>query len=336
MRAPEQLTRLECLVRDAALEHTRDIPVLGIRTSFLTNSPAVLGIVEEAFGGWGTLPFPAIERVPAAAVRVFVHDDPETAPITVRHEPDGARLLVSSAASAGRSDPAVRAAWAFVARALVADRDTFRHDVLEALTWALLTRFDRQPFHAAALAQDDAVLLLAGASGSGKSTLAYAAARAGMQVQADDMVFLQAHPHIRVWARPTAIRLLPDTAAHFAELAHASPVRLHNGKLKFVTAPTAAVSRAAPACVFERCALCVLGERRPAPELRRLTMAELMAAIDLRAEAGFDAFADSLEYVVRSIARPGGWLLHPGSSPDASLPLLRAVLGELSHAPVPA
>lgn len=333
MRAPEPFGRLAQHPRDAALEHTLEIPVLGIRTCFRTNSRLVLGAIEASFNAWRNLALPAIERVPPVSVHILVRDDGgDERGASVAHELDGPRLLIRSPASVGSSDPLRREAWASVSRTLADDTDNFRPAVLEALTLALLTRLDRQPLHAAAIVQEDAVLLLAGRSGAGKSTLAYAAARAGLQVAGDDMVFVQARPRIRIWTRPAPIRLLPDAAAHFGELANRAPVLLPNGKAKIMVDGASTVAGA----VFDRCALCVLGERLPVPALRRLDAAELAAAIDLEAEAGFDVFASSLAPVLQSLGRAGGWMLNPGPDPDAALPLLRAVLAGLVAAPVPA
>ena len=333
MRVPEPFDRLAQHPRDAALEHTLEIPVLGIRTCFRTNSRLVLGAIEASFGAWRNLALPSIERVPPVSVHILVRDDgDDERGVSVAHELDGPRLLIRSPASVGCSDPLRREAWASVSRTLAGDTDNFRAAVLEALTLALLTRLDRQPLHAAAIVQEDAVLLLAGRSGAGKSTLAYTAARAGLQVAGDDIVFVQAQPRIRIWTRPAPIRLLPDAAAHFGELANRAPVLLPNGKSKIIAVSPAIVAGA----VFDRCALCVLGARLPVPALRRLDAAELAAAIDLEAEAGFDLFASSLAPVLQSLGRAGGWMLNPGPDPDAALPLLRAVLAGLGAAPVPA
>lgn len=329
MHAPELRGRLEARCADAALSHMVEIPVLGIRTAFRTNSPAVMQVIEEAFGAWKRLEPGDIDRGAPATVRIVVHDGAGEPPGEIVHEQAaGGRLLIRAHACGGISDPVRRDAAAYVSDALLADRAGFRYGMLEALTWALLTRFDRQPFHAAGLAADDAVLLLAGGSGTGKSTLAYAAARAGMDVLTDDIVFLQSTPRIRAWGARGPIRLLPEAAAHFAELAGLPPVRMYNGRMK-VVAPLPA-SRAPAA--YDRCLICILGERRSRAEARRLTSAQLLAAMDPAAESGFSVFADTIEPVFRVLAGRGGWLLHPAAAPAASLPLLREMLAGLAPA----
>lgn len=334
MRAPEAFARLDARYRATPLPHAVEIPVLGIPTALRTNVTSVLDVVEEVFGPWSTLSLNAIDHSSAVTVRIIVHDEQDDAgDVAVTHAPvadDG--LLVHAGATAGVSRPRHRDAVAYVSRDREANRDSFRCDVLEALTWALLTRFDRQPFHAAALAVDDAVLLLAGGTGSGKSTLAYTAARAGIDVLTDDIVFLQSTPGVRVWGMPAPVKLLPDAAAHFDELAGATPVHLHNGKTKIV----APLSRARIPRAYDRCTVCILGPRQTVPELRRITSAELLSALDLSSERGFDAFAESITPVMQALARRGGWMLHPSASPAESLPPLRVMLAGLSRAPVPA
>lgn len=329
MYARELRGRLEARCADAALAHRVEIPVLGIRTAFRTNSAAVMQVVEEAFGEWKRLELADIDPGAPVTVRIVVHDGADERPGEIVHEQAaGGRLLIRAHACGGISDPVRRDAAAYVSDALLADRDNFRYGMLEALTWALLTRFDRQPFHAAGVAADDAVLLLAGASGTGKSTLAYAAARAGMDVLTDDIVFLQSTPRIRVWGARGPIRLLPEAAAQFAELADVTPTRMHNGKMK-VVAPLPA-SRAPAA--YDRCVICILGERRPRPVASRQSSAQLLTSVDHAGESGFSVFADTIAPVIRALAGRGGWLLYPAAAPAASLPLLREMLAEVAPA----
>lgn len=344
MRAPELFERVEAHCRNAVPLHTVELPLLGIRVVFRTGSAAVLNVIEEAFGAWSALAPADIDDVPAVIVRIAVHDErdherraqgpPATNALAgiVHEQMAGGGLFVDAGTSIGASDPARREAAAYVSRALLSDRNGFRYGMLEALTWALLTRLDRQPLHAAALASDDAMLLLAGRSGAGKSTLAYAAARTGIDVLTDHIVFLQSRPRIRVWTTPAPVRLLPAAAAQFSELRDVPPVPLHNGRTK-VVAP--AVTEVTPRA-YDRCAVCVLGERRPVAEARRVPDMQLMSAMDLRAESGFSMFADSIEPVIRTLARSGGWILHPSAEAEASLPLLREMLAGLGRAAVTA
>jgi hypothetical protein len=127
--------------------------------------------------------------------------------------PDEARVVVETAASVAVSDPLRRQAVARVTTGLVADRMHFRTEVLEAVTLALLSHFDRHPVHAAAVALNGRAALLAAPSGTGKSTLAYHCHLDGLELLGEDQVRVQLEPRLRVWGWPARVRLLPDAPA---------------------------------------------------------------------------------------------------------------------------
>lgn len=312
--------------------HVTEIPVLGIVTRFVSNSEAVLADVESAFGRWRSLDPALIGRHPVQSIRIMVVDGAardDVAHDDVAHRmPGDGRLLIHSRAAVGVSDPQRGEAVAWLTTELVARPESFRYDVLEALTWALLTRCDRQPLHAAAIVSDGAGLLLCGPSGAGKSTIAWAAARAGTTVMSEDIVFVQSQPHVRVWAMPGAFRLLPDAAAGFAELAGSVPVRLHTGKRKVLVESPASDAAGSP--VIEHCGVCVLAPRGASATARRLGPDDVGALLDLSADPGFDAFADSLPPALAALAVNGAWLLQPSSAPDESLPLIAAMLDDVA------
>lgn len=317
---------------DLAMPYATEIPVLGIVTRFVSNSEHVLAVVEDAFGSWRSLDAALIEQQPELTVRVTVRADPGDAGVSDDHVahliPGEGRLLVVARAAVGISDPQCGEASAWVTAAMLHERTRFRYDVLEALTWALLTRCDRQPLHAAALVRDGAGLLLCGPSGAGKSTLAYAAARAGIRTMSEDTVFVQMQPVLRVWSMPGAFRLLPEAAARFDELADVAPTRLHTGKQKVVV-DTRTVGVAAER-VVDSCGVCVIGERKASAASRPLSSAQALSAIDLQGDAGFDVFAASIGPAVERLAEHGAWLLHPSQSPQDSVPLLERMLDSLA------
>jgi energy-coupling factor transporter ATP-binding protein EcfA2 len=317
---------------DLTTPYATEIPVLGIVTRFVSNSEHVLAVVEDAFGSWRSLDASLIEQQQNLTVRMTVRTEPYDAGVTddhVAHVPQGDdRLLVIARDAFGISDPQRGEASAWVTADMLREQSRFRFEVLEALTWALLTRCDRQPLHAAALVRDGAGLLLCGPSGAGKSTLAYAAARAGIRTMSEDTVFVQMRPVLRVWSMPGAFRLLPEAAARFDELAGVVPTRLHNGKQKVVV--DARAVGAVTERVVDSCGVCVIGERRGSAECRPLSGAQVLAAIDFHSDAGFDAFATTIAPAVERLAERGAWLLHPSLSPDASVPLLDGMLDSVA------
>src|SRR6185436_3042022 len=102
----------------------------------------------------------------------IVHEgEPVDGHTPVRHFcPDATRVFVHAPGGFGVSDPVRGESIAYVTTRLAADRAQFRAEVLEALTLALLSHFDRHPIHAAAITRRGRAVLLAGAAGAGKST----------------------------------------------------------------------------------------------------------------------------------------------------------------------
>ncbi|MEO8621100.1 MAG: hypothetical protein ABI625_08535, partial [bacterium] len=214
------------LLRHPRLEYSAEFRVLGIRTLFESNSRYVIGVVGDAFGAWRAQTMETQAADDVVRITVIVHDHPDSADVDapVRHiSTDDGRLLVHSPGSVAVVDPLRRESRAYVTTELAADTRRFCDAVLEAITFALLTDFDRHPIHAAAIARGGRAILLAAPSGTGKSTIAYLAHRSGIDVLGDDHVWIQREPAFRVWGGPLKVRLLADASAHFPELAGIEP-----------------------------------------------------------------------------------------------------------------
>ena len=297
------------LLRDAPLDYVIDLPVLGIETRFASNSRFVIGLVEEAFGGWRIIRDAEYERTsrPAVAnVRIVVFDAPRD---VVQHvAPDAARVMAFSSGSVGLSDPDRGESVIYATRAVVADRERFRTNMLEAMTMALLSAFDRHPVHAAAIARDGRALLLTGASGSGKSTLAHLAHGAGFDVLSEDTAWIQLEPTLRVWGSPGYARLLTGDADDKSRI------------------PLANTSRAA--CYVARSAAVCLLERADSAGLERASTVDILAALMKSVAPGFDRFPERHENAASRLAENGGWRLTLSQNPADALPLLRRMLAE--------
>ncbi|UCF18824.1 MAG: hypothetical protein JSU87_12930 [Gemmatimonadota bacterium] len=321
------------LGRDIGLDYRTVIPVLGIPVTFETNAPEIMSAVEESFGLWHSL---AEEpgRAPRAEprVRLIMQDGAESAssriPISYRL-PDPDRVILRTSGSFGVADCRRRDSVAYITPALVDDRDNFRYGFLEALTMFVLTQLDRQPLHAAALVRGATALLISGPSGVGKSSLTYAGMRAGLKVLAEDIVYLQTDPKLRVWGVPGYLYLPAHAGAHFPELDGREPTLRANGKLKIAIdirdgASTAALSP------LERIGTCVLSRAADGPRVTRLPPNEVEAAMTANVEVGFDIFEESIGAVIREIARMGGgWRLELAGHPSDAVPFLLHMLDEL-------
>jgi hypothetical protein len=320
----------DALLRDPQLAYSIELPVLGIATRFETNSRYVYDLVVETFGGWRCLPHDA-QRFSAAPlpVRVVVHEGAEggTGHAPVRYLcPDATRVVLHSQGSVAISDPFRGESVAYVTTALASDRAHFRLTVLEAMTLALLSHFDRHPIHAAGIARGGRAVLLAAPSGTGKSTLAYTAHTAGLDVLGDDHVWVQLTPALRVWGWPSRVLLLPEVASTFPEVAGLGTTSNENGehKLAYDLDPTTDVSR----YLADRAVLCILERRRANATLERLTPAALVDGLANKLTSGFDRFPERHDAVVRALTAHGGWRLMLSDNPREALPLLARMLDE--------
>jgi hypothetical protein len=297
--------------------------VLGIDTTFVSNSRYVIGVAEEAFGPWRFVQAQPTVRV---TIRIVVnHGIEENEHAFVRHIcPDAERLIVHSSASVGVSDPARREAVAYVTTAFARDRAHFRATMLEALTFALLAQFDRHPLHAAAIARDCRAILLVGESGSGKSTLAYLASSSGFDVLAEDYAWIQLEPAFCVWGGARRLRLGHDATSHFPEVATADITTTIGGKAKL----TVELPGTARGLMASSAKVCLLRRGNEKPSLEPVDPSEITHAMTTNVSPGFDRFPERHTRVVGKLAAPGGWRLHLSANPREALPLLETLFEE--------
>lgn len=305
---------------------SEEIPVLGIRVRFEYGTGDVRRAVQAAFGPWRDLPAQLVSDR-AVTVRIEVHSGHESraqhAPVRY-WMPDRERLVATAPNSFACADRNRGEAVADVSRGLAADSDHFRYTIVEAMTLFLLSGLDRQPFHCAAVVRDGAGVLLTGPAGIGKSTLAYAAMRGGFQVFAEDLVWVQQRPSVRLWGLVSVIRLSPGAARFFPALARQRKTLLANGQLK-VAVPIRGPARPRLP-VLDRAVVCLVERSGSVPRLKLESSRAVERVLRERLESGFDLFPDTIDAVVGSFARNGGWTLGTGDDPFATVPLLAEML----------
>lgn len=322
------------LQRGVVTRHVLALPVLGIPVRFESNSPTVIEIADTAMSTWRSITgMPELFARRGVAVRVIVVEgqegDEPHAPARY-YVPDEQRVIITTPGSVGVVDTARRQSLVHATRALVADRDHFRYTMLEAVTLSMLSRFDRVPFHAAALLRDDSALLLAARSGTGKSTIAYAAARSGLSVLAEDLVFLQRRPRLRVWGWPGTLHLAPDAVRHFPELSARQPTLLANGKLKL--AVRARDLNALPALpVAQRAGICLLGRASGRTRVEPLSTEQVIEQLATTTEHGFDIFADVIGELIAALCRHGAWRFDIAGPPQSAVPIIHEMLDSVDR-----
>ncbi len=318
-----------------AVTYRCELPVLGIPVRFETNAPDVLEVIEETFGLWRSLQrFPNLIAADGAVARFTVRSGDEGprrhAPLSY-HIPRFERVEVTTPGSRGSADATRREIIADVTPALVADRAHFRYGVVEALTLALLTRYDRTPLHAAAIVRDGTALLLAGPSGVGKSTLCYVALRdAGYKVLTDDAVYLQLTPELRVWGIPRYLHLPPEAAKRFSELAGLESRLLANGKEKVAFDVRAAGGLVMPPMVTRAC-VCLLTRGTTRAAVSQLSGSMVVERLSTKLDEGFDTFAGFVPRAMGLLVRNRGWALQSGSEPEDSIPLIDGIFESLAQ-----
>lgn len=306
------------------------LPVLGIPTRFETNSPAVMEVVVAAFGVWRSLDAAAVAAEHAEPAVVWIEEvagdeGPEPHASLGYELPRSSLIVIRTPGSVGTADSAARRAFARVTSALVADREHFRYGMLEAMVLAIHTRHDREPLHAAALVRGGTVALLAGPVGVGKSTLCLAAAAEGMKLLAEDCVFLQRRPGLRIWGFPGHVHVRPDALTRVPDLPTSGTPLLASGEPKraFRTADLGAL----PDCLHAtRAVVCIIRRADGPGSMHALSPDAAAAALLDELEPGFDIFAATIGERVARLVEGGGWLLRLPASPSAGLALVHRAI----------
>jgi hypothetical protein len=314
----------------APLDQHARFPLLGLPLEIRSNSPAVIAAAEQSFGRWRDLAPELIEPSDPLIVDLIVHpahvnDHRSTAQAQFIQRAQGNWFIASSGANLLTARRDHGQALGFVTPDLVADNAHFRYNVLECLALLLVSWRDRTPIHAGAVALAGRAALLVGSSGSGKSTLCYACARAGLNLLAEDVVYVGLRKRLRLWGNPWRIHLLPDAPRLFPELTD-RPVQIQaNGKRKLAV-DVGDLGATLLHCHAERTAICLV--RRHDGHASALTPIEpqaAIAALSHNLEAGFDLnYGTSM--VAEALAAGGAYQLDVGRDLAGAVDLLREML----------
>jgi hypothetical protein len=297
-------------------DHTAELALLGIRTIFRADDPALLRAALDAYAAWADAP--VSEPCTPVTIRLSLHPLAGAGgPPEVRV--DGDALVMTGPGIDGRADARLREAECTIPAGLVGDPPRLAAEVLDTLALFLLTRAGRVPLHAAAIVVRGVAVLLAGPSGSGKSTLALAAQELGLDVLSDDTVYVQLRPRLRVWGFPRPIHVFPE---HAAGPADRGSLRLRGGKLK---AAVPLAPRSEPRLFADR-AMLVLLERGTRVRIDAISTHDAVDRMAALLEPGFDHFREQLPAAVGAIAGGGACRLTLSADPEEGLgALLRSI-----------
>ena len=118
--------------------------------------------------------------------------------------------------------------------AAVHDRSFWNAQLLPITIGLIGTTLGVAPMHCACLDRNGEGVLIAGNSGAGKSTLSAALAQRGFALVSDDWTYLSCRQSVlSAHGLAAPIKLLPNTARFFPELAKHTPKKTMNGEIAY-------------------------------------------------------------------------------------------------------
>jgi hypothetical protein len=124
------------------------------------------------------------------------------------------------------------------------------------------------------------------------------------------------------------VRLLPDTRAHFPELAGQTPAWLANGNEKFLV-PVSDKWPGPP--VASRAGVCLLERQGGAASCARASATEVHTSLEAGLGVSRVRFGDDLHDALARLAGRGGWRLSLSADPADALPFVDDMLTELGR-----
>jgi hypothetical protein len=216
--------------------------VLGGVFRFESNGRDLIGLVEAAYGGLPPQTFPDViaefrveMRLLPRRAKAWAIEPP--AP-RIRQEGDRVRAEID-ASNYVVIDPARRRAQVVASEDMLQHAYYLRCELIEFAVFILAARgVGLVPLHAACVGRHDRGVLLLGGSGSGKSTLALHGLLRGLDLLAEDAVFVQPS-HLLATGVPNYLHLRSDALDSMENgvirnwVAHAPVIRRRSGIRKF-------------------------------------------------------------------------------------------------------
>ena len=202
---------------------------LGFPLLLSTNSETVMEIARNEWNRW----FPIFDDAPIKLHIEVSSSADQIPPTVILHAHRHLFALVADSENVFVFDTQSRAGTGWVTRGAIEDAAWFRYHFLDAIAYQAIALLCFTPIHGACVARQGRGVILCGDSQAGKSSLAYACTRRGWTYVTDDASWLirrRAAERVIV-GNAHQLRLRPDAAQIFPELADRRPVLRGNGKL---------------------------------------------------------------------------------------------------------
>lgn len=121
-----------------------------------------------------------------------------------------------------------------ICKNILEDEYLFRHQILNAMSYFLLSSQYITPLHCVSFSTKDKTFIFFGKSGAGKSSLAYSALQNGYSILSEDLAFIcdEDEPVVRGFCKE--VHLLEDCSKRFYSLKNSVLEQTHNNKLKYI------------------------------------------------------------------------------------------------------
>jgi hypothetical protein len=299
------------------------LQLLGSRFQFQSNSEALLGIVDSAYGG---VPPHKLSAV-APRMRIGLQLS-SSKPRHKRSEPPPLQLLSGAGLVGGATgsstfvlmDAAARSACVNVPAQMLRFPYHIRYELIEFAVFTLATRVQGLiPLHGACVAKGPRGVVLMGASGSGKSTVSLQCLLHGFDFVSEDSTFVMPGS-MRctgvanfVHVRSDSLRWI-DSAAHAAAIRHSPVISRRSGVRKFEVDLRGGRFRLAPAPV-QLAAAVFLSTKSAAgrPLLQPLSKAQTLRR--LAVDQPYAASQPGWSGFCRKVTRLGAFELRRGRHP---------------------
>lgn len=315
--------------------HTLSKQLLGGRFHFESNSPALLALVEAAFGA-----VPAHRLPESAAFRIeLTLVDRADAPYALALEPPPVQTHSGAGVLSGVIDahnyvvlvPEQGRALVMVSEDMLAHAYHVRYELIEFAVFVLAARrMGLVPLHGACVGRDGRGVLLLGGSGAGKSTLALHSLLRELEFLAEDALFVAPQSLLAtgignfLHLRPELLRWLdPQTRGWIAAapiIRRRSGVRKHEVDIRQGDGRLAQAPLQLVAAVFVSATVAADPQRL----LRPVANAEVAAR--LAADQPYAAGQPQWPLFVRQLQRLGVYELQRGTHPEASVDALQTLL----------